>query len=117
MQNGVQGIRYVTKKNFLGSHKDPNSEFYNPDNACYCLEDESPSFKCFKGTYASDVCIGHGRGGGYPKIRQKDGRLHDSVCDNEEEEIRAFCGRHIWKPPEFSSFEQRRFGWQNANLP
>ena len=47
-QNGVQGIRYVTKHNFLGSHKDPNSEFYNPDNACYCLEDESPTFKCFK---------------------------------------------------------------------
>ena len=51
MQNGVEGIRYVTEKNFLGSHKDPNSEFYNPDNACYCLEDESPKFKCFKGTY------------------------------------------------------------------
>ena len=48
VQNGVDGIRFVTKKNFLGSHSDPKSEFYNPDNACYCLADESPSFKCFK---------------------------------------------------------------------
>ena len=48
VQNGVQGIRFVTRKNFLGSHSDPDSEYYNPDNACYCLEEESPDFKCFK---------------------------------------------------------------------
>ena len=48
MQNGVEGIRFVAKENFLGSHSNTSCKFYNPDNACYCLEDENPSFKCFK---------------------------------------------------------------------
>ena len=47
-QNGVKGIRFITKKNFLGSPDDTNPEFRNPDNACYCMKDEDTKFKCFK---------------------------------------------------------------------
>ena len=41
------------------------------------------------------------RGWGYPKSRQKEGRLHDSACDKwgGDPQIRTFCGRHMWMVP------------------
>jgi len=46
-QNGVKGIRFKARKNFLGTPDDPDPEVRNPDNACYCLKND-PRFKCFK---------------------------------------------------------------------
>ena len=46
-QNGIKGIRFKPRKNFLGTPDDPDPEVRNPDNACYCLKND-PRFKCFK---------------------------------------------------------------------
>eukprot|EP00095_Tigriopus_kingsejongensis_P003740 maker-scaffold1209_size55568-snap-gene-0.8 protein:Tk03740 transcript:maker-scaffold1209_size55568-snap-gene-0.8-mRNA-1 annotation:"scavenger receptor class b member 1-like" len=43
---GIRTLRFIPPKNALGAHDDPNPEFKNPDNECYCLEEEG--FRCFK---------------------------------------------------------------------
>ncbi len=45
---GLKALRYVPTANFLGSPDDPNPMRRNEENACYCLENENPAFRCFK---------------------------------------------------------------------
>ena len=45
---GLKGLRYIPAPNFLGAHDDPDPERRNVENACYCLKDENPAFRCFK---------------------------------------------------------------------
>ena len=43
---GIKTLRFIPTHNALGSHKDVNDPYYNPDNECFCLEDEG--YPCFK---------------------------------------------------------------------
>jgi len=43
---GLNSLRFIPPLNALGSHDDPNVARRNPDNECYCMEEEG--FKCFK---------------------------------------------------------------------
>ncbi|TRY74958.1 hypothetical protein TCAL_08665 [Tigriopus californicus] len=43
---GIRTYRFIPPLNAMGAHDDPDPEKRNPDNECYCLEDEG--FKCYK---------------------------------------------------------------------
>jgi len=43
---GLTSYRYIPPPNAMGSHTDPDETKRNPENSCFCLEDEG--FSCFK---------------------------------------------------------------------
>jgi len=43
---GIRTLRFVPPKNALGRHDDPDPEMANPENECYCMDNEG--YKCFK---------------------------------------------------------------------
>ena len=42
----IKTLRFIPTPNALGSHDDPDPEMRNPDNECYCVEEDG--YKCFK---------------------------------------------------------------------
>jgi len=42
----IESFRFIPPPNTLGSHTDPDTESANPENSCYCLQDQN--FQCFK---------------------------------------------------------------------
>jgi len=52
---GLTSYRFIPPENAMGSHTDPNPKRNNPDNACFCLEEEG--FSCFKsGVFNMEPC-------------------------------------------------------------
>jgi len=52
---GLKSYRFIPSPKAMGSHTDPDPDIKNPENSCFCLENEG--FSCFKsGVFNMEPC-------------------------------------------------------------